>query len=74
MQTMPRSSRAPLIPEGWVRFGPAAIGRGEWSIARYVVQGVVSYGLWRGTECHGYFDSAMEAAGMAERIDLGGQA
>jgi len=58
-----------MIPAGWHRKTEYSLERGPWSIAKFIVQGVVSYGLFRAGASDGYFDSAQDAADEAERLD-----
>ena len=56
---------------GFERGGEYHIARGEWLIARNVVDGLAKYSLYRGRECFGIFADAHEAALHADRVEAG---
>ena len=54
---------------GFDAAGDLRIQRGIWSIIRSVVDFAPRYTLFRGTELHGHFPSAHEAAVHADLIE-----
>lgn len=55
---------------GYDRQGEYAIVRGEWRIARNVVNTTPQYSLYRGREFFGIFPDAHEAAMHADLTDV----